>query len=293
MSTRPHAARTAFRRAVWASVALHALAAVGLLVMLRPQEAKPRGPKIDTRAPHVQVHLAEIAPEVEVRPEPPPARHAEAPKSSAPPPDTPAPSGPPGPFAPAVPRTLPPELVALLRKPLAPAAVAHDPSVKPAGGTGTPALAVPAMHGALRPAQTVVYLLDGSGSMGALGKFAAARAALHATLARQPATVRFQVVVYDGTARALTAGGAVPATPANVDAALAKLATVEPRGKSNHLVALRAALDSRPDVVVWLTDADDLTAGVVRPVLRASGRPVPVCVGLVTAAGVQQPRELK
>ena len=73
----------------------------------------------------------------------------------------------------------------------------------------------------------------------------------------------------------------------------AKLAAIEPRGKSSHLVALRLALDLRPDVVVWLTDADELTAAVLKPVLKSSARSVPVCVGLVTPEGVQQPRELK
>ncbi len=147
------------------------------------------------------------------------------------------------------------------------------------------------MHGALKPGQTVVYVLDSSGSMGAAGKFDAARAALVATLRAQPATVRFQVIVYDGTAQPLLAsdGTAPHATEANVRAASAKLATLEPRGKSNHLVAVRAALDFRPDVIVLLTDADDLSAAA----LKSVAKPVLVCVGLVTAAGVQPPRELK
>ena len=298
MRTQSHTARTAFRRAVWGSVALHVVAAVGLFVLVRSGEVKPRAARIDTRAPDVRMQLIEVVTEVEVRPEPTPSVEAKTSSAPppAPPPELPA-TGPRGPFAPAPPRTLPPELLALLRKPgtnISPVK-APDPNVRAAGVVGRPvaAGASRALHGALKPAQAVVYVLDCSGSMGAAGKFGVARAALAATLAQQPATVRFQVVVYDGTARAAVPGGLIPASAESIGAVLAKLAALEPRGKSNHLVALRAALDLRPEVVVWLTDADELTAAVLKPVLKSAARPVPVCVGLVTPGGVQQPHELK
>lgn len=302
MRTQPRATRVAFRRAVAASVALHVGAAVSLLalLLLRTGEAKPRAPAIDTRAPHVQMNLTEVAPEVEIRPEPPPTpapaiatTTRATPKSPEAPPRTDPEPLARGPFVPTPPRTLPGELVALLRKPGTTAAPSHDPNVRPAGAATPSAGAGRALHGALTPAQTVVYAIDCSGSMGAAGKFDAARAALAATLAQQPATVNFQVVVYDGTARPLLTTGTLPATGENVRAVTAKLAAVEPRGKSNHLIALRAALDFKPDVVVWLTDADELTAAAIRPVLKSAARPVAVFVGLVTADGVQQPRELK
>ena len=303
------ATRAAFRRAVWASVALHVVAAGAFLALLRTGEPKPREAGIDTRAPHVRMSLVEDAPVVEVTPQPAPApantgATQTTPETVVKPADPPTPvppaagvapsSLPGGPFASAPPRVLPPELVALLRKPGAngPPAPLRDPNVTPAAGA-TPA--VPAMHGAMKPGQTVVYVLDSSGSMGAEGKFDAARAALAATLRAQPATVRVQVVVYDGTAYPLLAsgGGAPPATEANVRALAAKLAALEPRGKSNHLAAVRAALDLRPDVIVLLTDADDLTAAALAPVLASAARPVPVRVALVTAAGVQPHRAPK
>ena len=62
--------------------------------------------------------------------------------------------------------------------------------------------------------------------------------------------------------------------------------------KSNHLAAVRA-LEFRPDFVLLLTDGDDLTAAALKPVLASAPRPVSVCLGQVTAAGVQRPRELK
>ncbi|WP_162672972.1 VWA domain-containing protein [Gemmata massiliana] len=216
------------------------------------------------------------------------------------------PAAPAGPFKAAVPKTLPPELIAMIHKPgaithSAPVAVSppvRDPNVKPASGTNGARPSAPAaraMHGALRESQTVVYVLDTSGSMGAAGKFEAARAALVATLKQQPATVRFQIIVYDSSAYPLLAsnGSALPTTEANIRAATTALAALEPRGKSNHLVAVRAALGISPDFIVLLTDADDLTARTLKPVLSSVSKAPPVCVGLVTPEGVQQPRELK
>jgi hypothetical protein len=170
-----------------------------------------------------------------------------------------------------------------------------DPNVKPTGGAAPQTTGTPALHGVFAAGKTVVYVLDCSGSMGAAGKFDAARAALVSTLKLQPATVRFQIIVYAGSASPLltTNGTALPATDVNVHAAAEKLTALEARGRSNHLDAVRTALDFRPDIIVLLSDADDLSAAALKPVLASAQKPVPVCVGHVTEAGVRPPRELK
>ena len=307
------AKRVAFRRAVWASVALHTVAACALLLLVRSgNDRKSTQPSIDTRAayePQVRISLTDVVVRVEepAAPAKPQAADATAPTTpQAPAPSAPTPkpleapsSEPAAPLAASrpAPRTLPPELTALVQKaaatPTGAAGGATDPNVKPA--VASQASGTLAMHGALAAGKTVVYVLDGSGSMGAAGKFDAARAALVSTLKQQPATVRVQVIVYAGSAAPLltTNGTALPATEANVRSAAEKLATLEARGKSNHLVAVRAALDFRPDVIVLLTDADDLTAAALKPVLASAQRPVVVCFGRVTAEGVQPLRELK
>ena len=202
------------------------------------------------------------------------------------------PLGPTGPYTFVPPQTLLPELIARIRT-SGTTALSIDTNVRPAGGSGA-ASAAP-LHGALKPDQTVVYVLDCSGSMGAANKFVAARTALVATLRAQPETVRFQVIVYAGTARILlpSDGTAPAATEANIRVAATKLAEVEPRGASNHPAAVRAALRFRPDVIFLLTDADDLTAAMLKPVLALAAKPVAVCVGQVTGKGVQRPRELR
>ncbi|MBN9121918.1 MAG: VWA domain-containing protein [Planctomycetes bacterium] len=214
-------------------------------------------------------------------------------------PEPPAVALPNGPLAPAVPRTLPPELLPLIRKP-APAVHAPgvpnppvvDPNVRPAGASESATDVTPAIHGALKANQTVVYVVDCSGSMGASGKLDAARAALVSTLKQQPTSVRFQIVAYAGTAVPLLTGNgaALPANEASVRAAAEQLAKLEARGRSNHLEAVRTALAFRPDVVLLLTDADDLNG----PALRAAApKSVLLCVGRVTAQSVEPPRELK
>ena len=197
----------------------------------------------------------------------------------------------------AVPHALSPDVLNRIRQPRAtsfrPPTPVTDPNVKPAANTNAaPAQARP-IHGALRRAQTVVYVLDCSGSMGEFGKFATARAALVATLRLQPGEVRFQVVAYNTTARLLLAGGCVPATAANVTAAETALAELSAAGRSNHAEAVRRAAALRPDVIVIVTDAEELSASAFKPALAAAGKSVVVCVAKVAGDGVGEPRELK
>src|SRR5262245_21335171 len=234
--------RSSFRRAVAASLVLHAGLAVVAIVAAR-WPASPRQPAaapIDTRVdePRITFVTAVEKPVTVTVPDPPAASDpGDSNPPSAPAPE-PVPSGPPLAPAPSVPSTPPPELLPLPKQPAAPVgpavievpltpsalhpppAPAPSPEVRPAGGTSAPAgnadpTATP-VHGALRPGQTIVYVLDASGSMGEWGKFASARRALIATLRAQPESVRVQVVVYSSTAQAVLPGGCVPATAANV-----------------------------------------------------------------------------
>ncbi|MBY0461448.1 MAG: VWA domain-containing protein [Gemmataceae bacterium] len=309
MRGRSHTRRADLHRAIGASVALH-VAVVGVLVLLlRAPSAELARAGIDTRAPDVCISTldqpndprgGELAPAPVSPPAPewvPPRAATNSEPQPAPPSEPPAPAGPSGPFV----STRPPasaleaRAVELFRQSRARASspAPSDASVKPAAGTAVPGAR--ALHGAFKPDQTVVYVLDTSGSMGAQGKLDAARASLLTSLAQQPAAVRFQVVVYDGTVQPLLAGGtpAPFATPENVRAAATKLAALEARGRCNHLAAVRTALAFRPDVLVLLTDAADLTANALRGAFVGEARRVPVFVALVTDGGVQQPLELK
>ena len=56
---------------------------------------------------------------------------------------------------------------------------------------------------------------------------------------------------------------------------------------------LAKALELRPDYVLILTDADDLSAATFRGLLSRTGKPVTVCVAKVTAEGVTEPVALR
>jgi|GEM_PF-2021311 len=307
---KPHsrANHIAFRRAVGASALLHIVAAFALVWVVRPsEEPKPAQSGIDTHAadePQVRMHLVEdTATSVEIPSQPVPQPSSTRPsQESSPLSDKP--------FAFTTPRTLPAELLTLLRKPATQTgAVAEtpirpssanmgmtDPNVKPISGTSAKSISGPqAIHGVLKPNQIVVYVLDCSGSMGAAGKFDLARAALLVTLQQQPPTVRFQIIVYARDAAPLLAsdGQALLANEANLRLAATKLAALTARGKSNHLAAVSAALRFHPEVIVMLTDAEELTPATFKPVLAASSQTVSVCMGHVTDNGVQKLRELK
>jgi hypothetical protein len=269
---------TALRRAVLASVVLHvALAFVAVLALRSRPDPRPARPGVETAVEAV-VHLSDAGAPLNARaPEPP----ADPPPATVPPPPDVGRT----PHALPTPQRLPAAALAVISRSVARQSIAA-PAPAAAGG-------VPALHGGLAPGRSVVYLLDASGSMGEHGKLALARSALVATLRAQPEGVRFQVIVYDGSARPLLPGdGCVPATPSNVDAAAARAAGVEPRGRSNHAEALRAAARRRPDAILILTDAG-LTRGQLGPALAGLAKPTYICLSTVTPGGVEPPRELR
>jgi hypothetical protein len=278
--------QVAFRRAVIASVAVHvALAVVVILVVRSRPGAKPTQPGIDTRA-DVVVRMFADEPTVTTQspqiPPPPAVESVREPAGGSPP------------LASPVAQSLPPELLAVIRNSARGASSpAGDPNVRHVAGA-SPVPSAPAIHGALKPGQAVVYVLDCSGSMGEFGKLTLARAALVATLRGQPEGVRFQVIAYNSTARALLPGTAtLPATSANVSAAEAKILPLEPKGRSNHAEAVRVATRYRPDVVLLLTDAEELSLAHFKPALAPAGQPILMCVAKVTATGVGSPQELR
>jgi hypothetical protein len=117
--------------------------------------------------------------------------------------------------------------------------------------------------------RAIVYVIDRSASMGLNGALAAARRELLASLDRLPADARFQVIVYNRTPEPLRLGGRTGlafATPENKQQAAALLEGLTAEGSTEHLPALKAALALDPDVIFFLTDADDLQVGQVSAV---------------------------
>lgn len=282
------------RNAVAASVAIHvAVAALLLLALRSPHRAVTAEAPLDTRVNEPAIRFFEpVEPSVDV------IVPAEKPSSSAPRPQVAeTPTQPPLVRIAPQPSPLSPELQAILKRP----GPVGDPVVEVpvrAAPRAPMAIAVrpavPAVHGSLKPGQSIVYVLDASGSMGEAGKFAAARQALLATIQAQPESVRVQVVVYSSTASALLPGNrCVPMNARLIEQIERGLADREPAGRSDHAAGLRAALELRSDFVLIITDADDLSRAKFRNVMARFEPRAAICVANATATGLHEPRELR
>jgi hypothetical protein len=118
--------------------------------------------------------------------------------------------------------------------------------------------------------RTFVYVIDRSSSMGPGGGLRAAREELVRSLAQLPPMARFQVIVYNRHAEPLLPSRPewLEVTRENLEAVAVRLAELPAEGGTDHLPALRRAFSLCPDVIFFLTDADDLTVNLLREVAR-------------------------
>jgi hypothetical protein len=108
-----------------------------------------------------------------------------------------------------------------------------------------------------------VYVIDRSGSMSQRDRIGAAKRELVASLGKLPPDTQFQVIFYNLEPYALLQPSAVKlhyATDSNRALVARELESLAPIGGTMHLLALKMALAMQPDVVFFLTDADDLRA---------------------------------
>jgi hypothetical protein len=170
-----------------------------------------------------------------------------------------------------------------------PATVAELPIVAPApptsaappapvGGGGQPPGVAKGDGGAgqgggiLRPpatARRVVFVIDRSLSMGLSGALAVAKRELLTGLDALSPDARFGVILYNRQAEPLCPDGQtglVPATEANRAAVARLVEGLRAAGGTDHVAALRRAIALGPDVIFFVTDADEMTAEQVRTV---------------------------
>ncbi len=117
--------------------------------------------------------------------------------------------------------------------------------------------------GARERAESFAYVVDSSGSMASRGSLDVAKREMWASLSQLPPDARFTIVFYNLHAIVFAdpqgRKGLMPATAVNKARAREQMAAIAPDGGTDHLVALRAALAMRPEVVFFLTDADLMT----------------------------------
>jgi hypothetical protein len=131
-------------------------------------------------------------------------------------------------------------------------------------GTG----ARPSILSAPQRAKRVAYVIDRSMSMGSSGALERARAEVVLSLRALPPDARFQIVVYNRYAQPLPSSGWLTPDAQTLAAVERRLDELTASGSTDHVRALRQALVARPDVLFWVTDADDLTESAVRDVTR-------------------------
>lgn len=185
----------------------------------------------------------------------------------------------------------PPQPVAMTAPTPAPQVQAPAPGTLPGlparGTPGQPAAGLPGGAGrqgsggerlfpSVAPGQSVVFVLDRSLSMGLRDAFNRARRELLATLEQLPPTARFQVVAYNRQAEPLWINGQaglLTADAVTLQQVRLALEALAPMGSTDHVHALQRALLLRPDLVYFVTDANDLSVKNVFDVTRVNQRP--------------------
>jgi hypothetical protein len=145
-------------------------------------------------------------------------------------------------------------------------------------GYGAPGIGTTSFFQIATSAASVVYLIDRSASMGPSGSLAMAKVELRASLEHLPATTRFQVIAYNRSAEPFLLSGRLDlalASPENKRQAAHLLDGLASEGGTDHFLALKQALSLRPEVIFFLTDADDMRPQQIRAVtLLNHGRAV-------------------
>jgi hypothetical protein len=120
------------------------------------------------------------------------------------------------------------------------------------------------------------YVIDRSGSMTARGSLDVAKHELLSSLAQIPPEARFAVIFYNNSPTVFTDpsghAGLMPATPANKARVRALLSNIDANLGTEHMLALRAALALKPEVIFFLTDADLMNRQEVAALLAEVGK---------------------
>jgi von Willebrand factor type A domain len=124
------------------------------------------------------------------------------------------------------------------------------------------------------PGRRIVFVLDGSASMGMNNALRIACAALKESVRKLPAGTKFQIIIYNDHAPVLLTRFPkwLEATPEIILEVEDQLDRQIAQGSTEHEGALRKAFYLEPDVVYFLTDADDLEPRHVRLVNQLNTR---------------------
>jgi hypothetical protein len=122
-------------------------------------------------------------------------------------------------------------------------------------------------------AARVVFVLDRSVSMGEGDKLDLACREMLVSLRRLPPAAQFQVILYNDSAMPLVIDGRndfLPAESAVLDRVADRLKDLPASGGTDHVNALRRGLALHPDVLFFVTDADQLPYEQIESITRGN-----------------------
>lgn len=143
------------------------------------------------------------------------------------------------------------------------------------GGTGRGLGAGTEFFGARERAESFAYVIDCSASMTNRNSISIAKRELLASLRRLPPDARFGVVFYNEQPTTFLDGNAqprlMPATSQNKARFQDRLSSIQPDGGTDHDDALMAGFALKPEVIFFLTDADQMSEREARNLADAAG----------------------
>jgi hypothetical protein len=122
-----------------------------------------------------------------------------------------------------------------------------------------------------KDARTILYVMDRSISMGFHGALARARREVLAGLRQLPPTARYQIIAYNRTAEPLSIdgrSGLLSPDENTLRQVTETVSALRAAGGTDDAGALRRGLAFHPDVLYFITDADDLAPDDVRTATR-------------------------
>jgi hypothetical protein len=129
--------------------------------------------------------------------------------------------------------------------------------------------------GAREHAGSFAYVIDCSGSMATRNSLEVAKREVLSSLNQLPPDAQFGIIFYNLSAFDPNDPKGRPrlmaATTANKALTTRQLGAVVPDGGTDHMLALRAALVLRPEVIFFLTDADLMTTTDVGEIVAQAG----------------------
>ncbi len=124
-------------------------------------------------------------------------------------------------------------------------------------------------------AKSVVYVVDRSVSMGVSQSLDRAKREILESIARLPATSRFQIILYNLVAtpmRASSKDGLLTPNDETVENVSKILDGILGTGGTNHVRALRRAMDFLPEVIYFVTDAESFSKDELLAVTQQNAR---------------------